>query len=137
MTTVHKDKKVYQGSAGSLNGGREIDSYTATTTDATPKTVYAVPLAAGEMAGVKAFANGKKADLSAAAGANLTGWFRRAAAGNVTLVGVLQGAVQEDSAGSPSVTLSANTTTQTVDVVVTGIAAETWKWEVVVESMKI
>jgi hypothetical protein len=137
MTTVHKDEKVFQGSGGSLNGGLVCDNFTISTADATATVIKRIPLAQGEAVIVRAFVAGKKTDLSAVAGINQWAVFRRAAAGNVTLAGSVQGTTVEDSAGAPVIALSANTTAQSVDLSVTGIAAESWKWEARVEYMKI
>lgn len=137
MTTVRKDEQVFQGSGGSLNGGLVCDHFTITTTDNTATVIKRIPLAQGEAVVVRVFAVGKKADVTAVAGINQWAVFRRASAGNVTLAGALQGTTVEDSAGAPVIAMAANTSAQSVDVTVAGIAAETYKWEARVEFMKI
>ena len=66
-------------------------------------------------------------------GVVMWGVFRRATAGDVTLVGSLQGTVQEDSGGAPTFALTVDTGTQSVDVDVTGVAAQIWNWTITLE----
>lgn len=137
MTTVRRDEQVYQGANGSLGGGTVCHNFTATTTDATATVLRRIPVAELEGVMVRVHVVGKKADATAVCHVHQWAGFRRAAAGNVTLVGALQGTTLEDHAGTPAIALSANTTAQSVDLSVTGIAAETWKWEARVEYTKI
>ena len=137
MATVRRDEQVHQASNGSLNGGRRTNVYTATTSDATPKVMAQIPVAVLEALTVTVTVVGKKADATAACHVSQWAGFRRASGGNVTLVGALQGTTIEDSAGTPAIALSANTTAQTVDLTVTGIAAEAWGWEANVVYTKI
>lgn len=133
----HTDDKLYH----KTDNGNEIDltagrskTYTQQTTDATLTTVATVPLAETETWFVKAVVIADKSDQSAALGVEMWGVFRRATAGNVTLVGALQGSVQEDSGSAPTFALTVDTGSQTVDVNVTGVAAETWDWTIVLET---
>lgn len=100
------------------------------TTDATATDIATIALAEGEAVTVRGMVVGLKSDGSAACGGDFRATFRRAAGGNVTLVGSLSANVSEDSAGSPSFTVVADTTAQTVAIRVTGVAAETWEWQV-------
>ena len=60
--------------------------------------------------------------------------FRRAAAGNVTEVSTDTAvASAEDSSGTPTVTLIANTTDQVAEVKVTGETSKTIYWQIAVE----
>ena len=136
MTTVHRDEHIFMGSGRQVGSGLVRDTFTVSTTDATATLLKRVPLGEGQVVQVRVFAAGKKADLSAAAGVSQTATFRRAAAGNVTLVGALQGTTQEDHAGAPAIALSANATAQSVDLSVTGVAAESWQWVGHVEFIK-
>jgi hypothetical protein len=138
MTEVMSETQARKGTYGSYNGGWvTMPPKKVTTTDATATEVANVPLAEGEAVVVRVIAVGSIADESAAAGGQIVGVFRRAAAGNVTQVGATQGTVVEDSAGTPAVAFAADTTNQTVDVRVTGIASETWRWEVGYEYLKV
>jgi hypothetical protein len=103
---------------------------TAQTTDDTVTDVATIAAAELEAKLVVAEFIGAKSDYSAALGAVLRGQFRRATAGNVTLIGSLRGDIDEDSGDAPTVTLAADTTAQTIDIRVTGVAAETWNWKV-------
>lgn len=106
------------------------DGYSAVlqTTNATVTEIAAISLAEGEAITVFGLVTGSKSDLSAAIGGNFTATFRRAAAGNVTIVGSATYNSQEDSSGTPAFTVVADTTAQTVSIRVAGIAAETWNW---------
>lgn len=101
-----------------------------TTSDATATTAASVSMAEDTAYLVTAHIVGAQDDYSDALGVFIWGVFKRASGGNVTLVGSLQGTVQEDSSASPTATLTANTTNQTVDIDVTGVAAEDWSWRV-------
>lgn len=132
----HTDGKLYH----KTSAGDEIDLtaartklYTQQTTDATLTTVVALAVAETETWLVKANVVADIANLSAALGVVLWGVFRRATAGDVTLVGSLQGSVQEDSGAAPTFALTVDTGNQTVDVNVTGVAAETWNWTITLE----
>lgn len=64
--------------------------------------------------------------------------FQRVTNGNIALVGSVQGTPQENSGGSPTVTMVADTTNQTIAVRVTGEngAVYTWRcmWEILKQS---
>lgn len=108
-----------------------------TTTDATQTTIESVAVAEDQAVVIRAEVVGAIDTYASAIGISVWGVFRRASAGNVTLVGSLQGTAQEDDADTPAITLTANTTNQTVDVNVTGIASETWTWAAKVEVLPV
>jgi hypothetical protein len=91
-----------------------------------------VPVAELECAVVQATGVAFKTDASAGLAHRVLNFGRRATGGNVT-VGTTNSQLVEDSAGSPLLTLTANTTAQTVEVKVTGVASETWHWEVEIQ----
>lgn len=101
---------------------------TVQTTDATATTIASADVAEDETVTLTATLTGAIADYSAAIGGTLMIVARRAAAGNVTLVGSVTADVQEDSGSSPTFTADVDTGTQTVRIRVTGVAAETWNW---------
>lgn len=101
---------------------------TATTTDATVTTLASIPVVPLGGITVKGYVTGRKADGSAGASREILAAARRTAAGNVTSIGTDHGTLVEDSAGTPAITTDVDTTTQTVRIRVTGIAAETWQW---------
>ena len=132
----HTDNKLYHkpdtGDEIDLTAGR-TKLYTQQTTDATLTTVVALAIAETETWLVKANVVADIADQSAGLGVVMWGVFRRATAGDVTLVGSLQGTVQEDSGAAPTFALTVDTGTQSVDVNVTGVAAEVWNWTITLE----
>lgn len=136
--SVVKRGQAIQGTYGSYNGGfvREVPTKIGTT-DATVTVIASIPLAELEAVMVRALVVGIKGDATAANGIHMTGVFRRAAAGNVTQVGATAGTIVEDDGGTPAIAFNANTTAQTVEVRVTGIAATTYRWECVLERIKI
>lgn len=137
MVTVVRDQQTQVGPSGSYGTGTVRESAVLTTTDATATVIYSTPaVATGEAVVVKALVVGKKSDGTAAAGIEKIATFRRQAAGNVTLVGAVQGTTQTDGV-TPAITIAANTTAQTAEVKVTGIAEETWLWEAHVTFCKL
>lgn len=110
-------------------GWRRYTQQTTNNTPAVPTGAY-VSVSEGQVVLVKLKGVGRIANLSAAIGVELWGVFRRASGGNVTLVGSLQGTAQEDSGGTPAITLVADTVNQRVNAQVTGITAETWNFQV-------
>lgn len=138
MSTRDKGLKRHVGSSGSYNGGQRRDLAVVATSDATATVIYSIPLAEGEAVKVDFDLLGIKTDLSAALDGNGYGAFRRVSGGNVTAVGTpLVTDKREDSAGSPTFAFNANTSAQTVEIKVTGIASEDWHWECVVRYLKI
>lgn len=137
MTTLNHHPVKLVATGGSKKEGLVSFGKTVTTTDNTATDIHAIPLSEGEAIHVRVTVVGKIADLSAAAGNHAWVVARRAAAGNVTIVGSSQGTTQEDSAGTPAIAFAADTTNQTVDIRVTGITAETWTWECSGEYLKV
>lgn len=116
-----------------VQGSRLVKAFAETTTDATATVVYAHPLA--ELAGVKLKASAICVRSTGAEGSRLEtdSGFIRAAAGNVTILGTNTSTSGKVSTGTPTLTIVANTGNQTCDVVVTGEAAKTFNWRIVVE----
>jgi hypothetical protein len=128
MTTIVRDR-VFQGPSGSYNGGTAYRNAIVTTSDNTATVIFSSPVVAvGESLVIKALIVGRKSDATAAAGIEKVAVFRRQSAGNITLVGSVQGTTQTDGV-TPAITIAVNTTAQTAEVKVTGITAETWLWE--------
>lgn len=113
---------------GSLNGGTVSDSAKVRTTDATVTDLVSIPLAQGEAVVLTGHLIGCQEDESNAVSAHFEACARRAAAGNVTLVGTPAVRILEDDTLT-NVTVAADTTAQALEVRVTGIAAENWRWE--------
>lgn len=122
--------RVYNKVQGSQNGGSYTVNATVTTADGTATVILAVPCAEGEAVQIRGSVLGCLADESAALSSFICGGARRAAAGNVTAIGTPSVTSQEDhGSGTPAVTFNANTTSQELEIKVTGIAAEAWRWE--------
>ena len=97
------------------------------TVNDTETDIATISLAEGEMVWVKAYVGGAKSDHTEALGAELFCCARRQSSGNVILLGSSVNNILEDSAASPTVSIAADTGSQTVDIRVTGIAG-TYNW---------
>ena len=128
MTTVLRDAQAFR--PGNFLTGLTSFSSTApvNTTDGTTTQVAELKVNEGEVVGYFGIIVGSKDDESAGFVARFEGCARRAAAGNVTAVGTPLLTIYETSAGT-NATITADTTNQTVDFNVVGIAAENWRWE--------
>lgn len=130
--SAYNDEIVSKNDSGDVLYFPHFRNYTQQTTDATntvPTGAY-VSVAEGQVVFVKAIVIARRSDLSAALGVEMWVIARRATGGNVTLVGSVQGTVQEDSASAPTFSLVADTSNQRVNAQVTGVAAQTWNWQV-------
>ncbi len=135
--TNQNDSRALIASGGSYVGGCVEDERKIATADATATVIWSSPvIAVGQSVVCRALVVGKKDDGTAAAGNNLWVTFRRQSAGNVVIVGTAQGTTQTNGV-TPVIAFAANVTDQTVELKVTGIAAETWNWEVKVDSIVI
>lgn len=104
-----------------------VRSATVATTDATQTTLASIAVAEASLVTITGVFSGVKDDYSAAIAGTFVAGVRRATAGNATLVGVTVTS-NEDSGGTPALTVDADTGTQTARLRVTGIAAENWDW---------
>jgi len=114
-----------------------------TTTNATPTVAASVPLGQGKGSFFQAFACAIKSDFSALQALHVQAGFRRASGGNVTRATSNGGtglpylsSSGDFSGSSPTIDLVANTSTQTIDIVVTGKAATTINWHIESESLQ-
>lgn len=108
---------------------RRYTQQTTNNSNTVPTGAY-VSVAEGQVVLVKAKVIARQSTLASALGVEMWVIARRASGGNVTLVGTVQGTVQEDNGGAPTATLVADTVNQRVNVQVTGITAETHNWQV-------
>lgn len=116
----------------------KIETKTATTTDATETTAWsrAVPLSGcvGAVALVVAKREGANAD-------GLAGVIWNGATNNAGTTAILNatdgGSIIENSAGSPVADFDINDTTDVLVLSVTGIAAQTYKWTIIVVSFEV
>jgi hypothetical protein len=130
MPTVQRGAQTLIGASGSYNGGTVKENKVLSTADATATVILSVPLSELEAVKIQGHIIGIKSDLSAMVDGIFDGGWRRASGGNVTANGTPVATAREDHAGSPTFAWVANTTDQTVELKVTGVAAETWRWEV-------
>jgi len=107
------------------------------TTDATVTTIASVSVAEDQALVVDGIIVGVQDDHSEAVGGRFMAVFRRATAGNVTLVGSVDSSVQEDSGGAPTFTLDADTSSQTARIRITGVAATNINWVVTYRYHKV
>ena len=109
----------------------------ATTTNATATVVKAIPVA--ELQGVYVRVQGFAVRSTAAEmlRADVVNAFRRAADGDVTAVTTTTSVAADDSSGTPTITLVANTTDQTVDVTITGETSKTFNWFLDIEEVTL
>lgn len=126
----------YPSASSPQKSGLVTDSIIGNTADAVAKVLASIPVAVGDCVTVSATFAARRDDATAGAGRVVSGTWRRQSAGNVTLVGALVGATQTDGT-TPVCNLVANTTTQTVDISITGIAAQNWVWEVNYSYLKV
>lgn len=104
-----------------------------TTTDATPKVAYSVGLGQGRTSFIQAKATVIRSDFGAQQAIDIQAGFRRAIGGSVVKATVPNNKGFEVSNGdfsgtAPSMDLIANTTAQTIDVEITGKAANNLRW---------
>lgn len=101
---------------------------TVQTTDNTVTTLASIALAEGRMITIKGIVNGLRSTYAEAIGGSLMGTFRRATGGNITIVGAPEIHLNEDSSGSPSFTMDADTTNQVARIRVTGETSKVFNW---------
>lgn len=108
------------------------------TTDATTTVIAAIALAEGEMITLHAIANGLRNDYTEGFGAARYATYRRGTGGNVTIVGSTSIPHNDRKDFSESVTFgfNANTTSQTVEIRVTGAASKIINWTCTYQFMK-
>jgi hypothetical protein len=109
----------------------------ASTANATPVVVKKIPVA--ELSGVYVRVQGAavRPEGTEMIRTDIVTGCRRAAAGNVTQLAAATSVTANDSSGTPTITLVANTTDQTVDVTITGEAAKTFKWFLDIEEVTL
>lgn len=99
-----------------------------TTTDATATTVFSFKVGASKHVLITALVLVRKSDYSLSSSQNLTVGFLRGS-GNVSRQGsIISNIISNFPVLKPTVDLQANTSTQSIDVVVTGLAATTLVW---------
>lgn len=128
----------FGGVANGYTGSEmHIKQAAVATTNNTATTIAEISLAEGEAVTIFATILAVEDDFSQAIGGHVEATFRRASAGNVTLVGSVDSNLQNDSGGSPTATLDADTTAQTARIRVTGETAVNYDWVVTYQYHKV
>ena len=125
--TIHRDIQEYKTHGGTGSGLLKRQVRLATT-DATVTVAFKISLAELEAAHVKVIGLAKRDTAAEVLRTDIQNAYGRAAAGNVTQVAAATSVTANNSSGTPTVTLVANTSDQTVDVTVTGEAAKNFSW---------
>lgn len=123
----YKEFTLVSGVTG--GGGAQVET-TTITTNATPTELAFIPVPENSCITIAGEIVGSTSGYSAVCGGTFSATFRRATAGSVTLVGSVTTDVKEDSSGSPTFTVAADTVAETASIRVTGVASETWNWKV-------
>lgn len=114
--------------------------FTGKTTDATPTDIAKIPLTEETVLGVIIHVIAREVATSSTEHGHWVkqALFYRDLSGNVTLQGTVQTiGTDVETTGTMDVTLEADTTAQTADVKVTGVAATNLEWRVKIETIRI
>ena len=108
------------------------------TTDDTKTTVYKIAIGQLQAAAITVTGVVDNADTTKSGQFLSTAGFNRASGGNVAIVGNQHDIVADYTAGcAAAITIEANTTTQTVDICVTGETSETFTWKLGISCRKV
>ena len=129
MANVLREPLTTVGYSGSYGYGTQHYNKILTTADATATVLLEVVVAELEGCLIEGAVLGVQDDGTNSIVRHIICGGNRATAGNVTSAGSAGGTDIENEAGTPAVTLNANTTNQTLEIKVAGIAAQNWKWE--------
>lgn len=132
-----KNKVVHKTHRLALASGKVSEDVFAHTDDNTATVVYKIPVDENEAVRVLATTIAQRSTGAEAIRSDQTHAFRREADGNVTAISTATSVTVNDSNGTPTLTLVANTSDQTVDVVVTGETSKEFNWNVYVEYQKV
>lgn len=105
-------------------------SVTVQTTDATPTEIVSIPVAAAKVITVQGKAVALRSDATEAAGGQFMGTFHRTTAGSVAIVGAEFVDWNDNSSGSPILTLVADTVGEAISIRATGEAGKTINWRI-------
>lgn len=111
----------------SVDIGTEV---TQQTTDGSATQAAAVSVSEGQCITVFGRFAFIKDDYTEGGGGTFWATFRRPSGGNVTLIGSQVVNVNEDSSGSPTITITADTGNQTIDINCVGVAATNYDWTI-------
>lgn len=107
------------------------------TTDATPATAYSIPLGENRVTSLTVTITAVNSTFTASQRTTSSTSFYRATGGNVTRAAAVLTQSSGNFAGAqPLLDIAANTGTQSIDVKVTGKAATTISWYILIESLQ-
>lgn len=99
------------------------------TTNATPTPIISIPIAVDEMVTLTVICNGFVSNFVNCLGGQLIATAYRPTAGNVTLVGAATGSINyTDLVDTTDITIAVNVGTQSLNVLCTGVAGQTFNW---------
>ncbi len=133
-TCINVDNSSANGSVQIVTGEYDI-VYTGQTSDATVTTIYSFPVQELECITLSGIISGSNTAKSDSCGGNFTITARRASGGNVTLIG--SAVVNVNSTSSATFTCDVDTSTQSIRVRVTGLAATTYDWKINANYIKV
>lgn len=108
-----------------------LQQATATTTSATPTEIVSIPIDESSAMTITGRYIALRSDATECAGGQFFGVFHRATGGVVTLVPVTLTDSNDDSSGTPSISLFADVPNEAVSIRCTGEAAKTFVWKLV------
>jgi hypothetical protein len=138
--TAVKASDTHRDGRGIINVGiGEGDTLAAilTTSNNTITTITSISVSELEAYTISGSFVASKSDYSASLTGTFRYGFRRASGGNVTQIAVATISQDDDSAGTPALSLDVDTATQTARIRATGITAETWLWRVQYQMVKL
>jgi len=112
-----------------------ISEATAQTTDATPVEIVAIAIAESQSITVSGRAIALLSTATEAAGGNFLGTFHRPTGGSVQIVGASVINWNDNSSGSPTITLIADVGSETISIRANGEAAKTINWHITYNSL--
>jgi hypothetical protein len=115
-----------------VNFHSKIDQGAVQTSDATATTIWSVVIPEQTIATFFVLWSAIQDDHSEGGGGTIVATFRRDAGGNVTIVGAATVIDEDDSAGTITATMDADTGSQTARIRITGVAATVLDWAVTV-----
>ena len=111
----------------SVDIGTEV---TQQTTDGSATQAAAISVDEGECKTVEGRFAFLKDDTTEGGGGTFWATFRRPTSGNVTLIGAQVVSLNEDATGTPTITITADTGNQTIDINCVGVAATNFDWTI-------
>jgi len=118
----------FRGLASGFTGSEDFKLQSSLqTTNNTPTNLTSVSLDEGQMVVLEAKIGGLQSDFTDATGGTVICAARRGTGGNITLVGLPVFNILESDTLT-DITVAVDTGTQTLNIQVTGVTAQTWNW---------